>query len=65
MGRKRPIVWGYVASLVLLFPLFWGIGELANPGLAQAVRSAPIVICPARTATMIRWPPHRQANAEC
>jgi MFS family permease len=44
IGRKKPIVWGYVASIVLLFPLFWGLGELANPGLAAATRSAPIVL---------------------
>ena len=44
IGRKKPIVWGYVASLVLLFPIFWGIAELANPGLAQAARANPITI---------------------
>jgi len=43
IGRKKPIVWGYVASLVLLFPLFWGIGALANPDLATARAEAPIV----------------------
>jgi len=44
IGRKKPIVWGYGASLVLLFPIFWGIGELANPGLAENARSAPVAI---------------------
>jgi MFS family permease len=44
IGRKKPIMWGYLASLVLLFPLFWGLGELANPQLAQATRTAPIVL---------------------
>jgi MFS family permease len=44
IGRKKPIVWGYVASLVLIFPLFWGLGALANPQLAQATRAAPIVL---------------------
>lgn len=44
IGRKKPIVWGYVASIVLLFPLFWGLGQLANPGMAQASRNAPIVV---------------------
>ncbi|MEN7537185.1 MFS transporter [Aurantiacibacter flavus] len=44
VGRKAPIVWGYAACLVLLFPLFWGIGALANPSLAEAHRSAPITI---------------------
>jgi hypothetical protein len=44
VGRKAPIVWGYVATLVLLFPLYWGIGALANPGLAQAAKRAPVVV---------------------
>ena len=44
IGRKKPIIWGYVASILLLFPLFWGLGQLANPGLAQASRNAPIVV---------------------
>ncbi|RVU03522.1 MFS transporter [Novosphingobium umbonatum] len=44
VGRKKPIVWGYVATLVLLFPLYWGIGALANPGLAQAAKRAPVIV---------------------
>lgn len=44
VGRKKPIVWGYLASIVLLFPLFWGLGEVANPGLAQATRDNPVVL---------------------
>jgi MFS family permease len=44
VGRKKPIVWGYVATIVLLFPLFWGIAELANPKLAATARSTPIEV---------------------
>lgn len=44
VGRKKPIVWGYAVSLVLLFPAFWGIAALANPQLAESARSAPVVI---------------------
>ena len=44
IGRKKPIVWGYAATLVLLFPLFWGMGAAANPGLAEAARRAPVVV---------------------
>lgn len=44
VGRKKPIVWGYAATLVLLFPAFWGIAALANPQLAETARSAPVVI---------------------
>jgi MFS family permease len=44
VGRKKPIVWGYIASIVLLFPLFWGIAELANPKLAAASRATPVAV---------------------
>ena len=32
IGRKPPIVWGYAATLVLLFPCFWLIGAGAGGG---------------------------------
>ena len=32
IGRKKPIVIGYALTLVLLFPLFWLIGEAAGNG---------------------------------
>ena len=44
VGRKLPIILGALATLVLLFPLFWGIGALANPGLAASARAAPVVV---------------------
>jgi MFS family permease len=44
IGRKKPIIWGDVLTLLLLFPLFWGLGHYANPGLAQAAVRAPVVI---------------------
>lgn len=44
VGRKKPIVYGYAATLVLLFPLFWAIGSAANPALATAARRAPVVV---------------------
>lgn len=31
VGRKKPIVWGYAATLLLLFPAFWAMGAAANP----------------------------------
>ncbi len=43
-GRKRPIVWGYAATLALLFPLFWALGAAANPGLARAAERAPVIV---------------------
>lgn len=44
VGRKRPIVVGAAAALVLLFPVFWGLGSLANPGLANAARDNPVLV---------------------
>jgi MFS family permease len=31
IGRKKPIVWGYAATLVLLFPAFWAMGWAVGP----------------------------------
>ncbi|MBO9713146.1 MAG: MFS transporter [Sphingomonas sp.] len=44
IGRKPPIVWGYLLTLILLFPAFWVIGSAANPGLAAAAKRAPVVV---------------------
>ena len=44
IGRKRPIIIGALASLALLFPIFWGIGALANPGLAASAERSPVVV---------------------
>ncbi|MBX7481270.1 MFS transporter [Qipengyuania qiaonensis] len=44
VGRKKPIIIGAIASLALLFPIFWGIGALANPGLEASSRAAPVTV---------------------
>ncbi len=44
VGRKLPLVIGAAAALVLLFPLFWGMGALANPGLQASAAAAPVVV---------------------
>ena len=44
VGRKTPIIVGAIATLVFLFPIFWGIGALSNPGLAASARSAPVAV---------------------
>jgi MFS family permease len=44
IGRKKPIVWGYALTLVLMFPLFWNIGAHANPGLNAASLEAPVFV---------------------
>jgi MFS family permease len=43
-GRKRLIVTGYVLTLALLFPLYWVIGNAANPALTAASQRAPVVV---------------------
>jgi MFS family permease len=43
-GRRKPIMIGYAATLLLLFPVFHVIGDAANPGLAEASRRAPVVV---------------------
>jgi MFS family permease len=44
VGRKKPILIGAVLTLALLFPAFWGLGHLANPGIAAAAERAPITV---------------------
>ncbi len=44
VGRKKPIIIGAIATLLLLFPIFWGLGALSNPGLAASARSAPVTV---------------------
>ncbi|MXO68225.1 MFS transporter [Altererythrobacter marinus] len=44
VGRKKPIVIGALLTLGLLFPIFWGMGQLANPGLAAAAKASPVVV---------------------
>jgi MFS family permease len=51
IGRKRPLVIGAGLTLVLLFPLFWGIGSLANPGLAASARQSPVVVSGSQCTT--------------
>ncbi|WP_298017718.1 MFS transporter [uncultured Parasphingopyxis sp.] len=44
VGRKKPIIIGAIAALALLFPVFWAMGSLANPGLARAAAENPVVV---------------------
>ena len=44
VGRRKPILIGAIATLVLLFPIFWTMGSLANPGLAAAAERSPVVV---------------------
>ena len=44
IGRKPSIIWGYLLTLLLLFPVFWAVSAYGNPGLAEASRRAPVVV---------------------
>lgn len=44
VGRKKPIIIGALLTLALLFPAFWGMGSLANPGLERAAAEAPVTV---------------------
>ena len=51
VGRKKPIIVGALLTLLLLFPIFWGMGKLANPGLAEASAANPVVVSGAQCTT--------------
>ncbi len=44
VGRRKPIIVGALLTLALLFPVFWAMGSLANPGLAKAAEDTPVVV---------------------
>ncbi len=44
VGRKKPIIVGALLTLLLLFPIFWAMGHLANPALAAAAERNPVVV---------------------
>ena len=44
VGRKKPLIIGALLSLVLLFPAFWAMGSLANPGLERAAAQSPVTV---------------------
>ncbi len=44
VGRKRPIIIGYALTIILFFPLFHMIANLANPSLAAAMERNPVVV---------------------
>ena len=44
VGRKKPIIWGNILTLILLFPCFWFLGQVANSDLQASVNAAPITV---------------------
>lgn len=62
VGRKKPIVIGYALTLVLLIPMFWVIGNAANPGWPRR-RSARRWSFRGRAVPMTCSPPSRRTSA--
>lgn len=44
VGRRQPIILGYMLTLLLLFPAYWLIGNHANPALTRASEQAPVLV---------------------
>ena len=44
IGRKTPIVAGYVFTLILVFPLFHWMANVANPELSEAMARNPVEV---------------------
>jgi len=44
VGRRKPIILGNILTLLTIFPAFWLLGGLANPGLVESARAAPVVV---------------------
>lgn len=44
VGRRKPIIIGYVLILLLLMPLYQFMGSVANPTLFRAADRAPVVV---------------------
>ncbi len=51
VGRKKPIIIGNILILLLLFPSFWALGHLANPGLWDSAKSAPVQVAGQQCST--------------
>src|SRR5690606_3866328 len=53
IGRKKPIVWGYALTLLLLFPCYWIMGWALDPALQAAAPGARIVPDAVATAIVV------------
>ena len=51
VGRKKPIIIGNILILLLLFPCFWALGHLANPGLWDSAKTAPVQVAGQQCST--------------
>lgn len=43
VGRKKPIVWGYALTLLVLFPCYWAMGWALEPAVQAASADARVM----------------------
>src|SRR5690606_30725784 len=43
VGRKKPIVWGYALTLLVLFPCYWAMGWALEPAVQAAAADARVM----------------------
>lgn len=60
VGRRTPMIIGYVATILFMFPLFHALAGLANPALADAMERNPVVV----TGSNCSYNPFAQAKQE-
>ncbi len=53
VGRKKPIVWGYALTLLLLFPCYWVMGWAMEPTLLAAAPGARVMPDGVAIATIV------------
>lgn len=44
VGRRKPMIIGYILTILLMFPLFHAMTSLANPALSAAMDANPVVV---------------------
>jgi MFS family permease len=44
LGRKKVMLAGFALAVAIYFPVFHGLTRAANPALAEAMRTAPVVL---------------------
>ncbi len=44
IGRKTPIILGYILTLALLFPAFHLVGRVANPEISRLAETHPVLV---------------------
>ena len=65
IGRKRIILGGCIIAALTYFPVFRFIAETANPALATAQETVPVVVVADPAEHQRAERPHQEAGGEC